>query len=46
MSYKQKSPFNSFRDPKRSIRNFKPTEFKMPDLSPIINKTADGTGRS
>ena len=44
MSYKQKSPFNSFRDPKRSIRNFKPTEFKMPDLSPIVNKTADGTG--
>lgn len=44
MSYKQKSPFNSFRDPKRSVRNFKPTEFKMPDLSPIINKTADGTG--
>ncbi len=44
MSYKQKSPFNSFRDPKRPVRNFKPTEFKMPDLSPIVNKTADGTG--
>jgi hypothetical protein len=43
MSYKQKSPFNSFRDPKRSVRNFQPTEFKMPDLSPIINKSADGT---
>ncbi len=42
MSYKQKSPFNSFRDPKRTVRNFKPTEFKMPDLSPIVNKTSDG----
>ena len=43
MPYKQKSPFNSFRDPKRAVKNFKPTEFKMPDLSPIVNKTADGT---
>ena len=42
MSYKQKSPLNSFRDPKRATTNFKPTEFKMPDLSPIVNKKADG----
>jgi hypothetical protein len=42
MSYKQKSPLNSFRDPKRATNNFKPTAFKMPDLSPIVNKKADG----
>jgi len=42
MSYKKQSPFASFRDPKRATRNFNPTDFQMPDINSIFNKTADG----
>jgi len=42
MSYKKQSPFANFRDPKRATRNFNPTDFQMPDINSIFNKTADG----
>ena len=42
MPYKKQSPFSSFRDPLKIKQNFNPVEFKMPDLSPIYNKKADG----
>ena len=42
MPYKKESPFASFRDPKRATRNYNPTDFKMPDINSIFNKTADG----
>ena len=43
MPYKQKSPFGNFRNPNRTKNNYNPVDFKMPDLSPIYNKTADGS---
>ena len=42
MPYKKESPFASFRDPKRATRNYNPTDFQMPDINSIFNKTADG----
>lgn len=42
MPYKKESPFASFRDPKRPVRNYNPTNFQMPDINSIFNKTADG----
>ena len=42
MPYKKESPFASFRDPKRPTRNYNPTNFQMPDINAIMNKTADG----
>jgi hypothetical protein len=42
MPYKKESPFASFRDPKRPTRNYNPTNFQMPDINSIFNKTADG----
>jgi hypothetical protein len=42
MPYKKESPFASFRDPKRPTRNYNPTNFQMPDINAIFNKTADG----
>ena len=42
MPYKKESPFASFRDPKRPTRNYNPTNFQMPDIDAIFNKTADG----
>ena len=42
MPYKKESPFASFRDPKRPTRNYNPTNFQMPDINSIYNKTADG----
>ncbi len=42
MPYKKESPFANFRNPKRATRNFNPTDFQMPDINSIFNKTADG----
>ena len=46
MPYKQKNPFNgpaNFRNPKnKGTSNFNALEFQMPDLSQILNRTADG----
>ena len=51
MSYKQeRNPFNgpaSFRNPKnRGTSNFNALEFQMPDLSQILNKSADGEDKT
>ena len=50
MPYKQKNPFNgpaNFRNPKnRGTSNFNALEFQMPDLSQILNKTADGDSKT
>ena len=43
MPYKQKSPFGNFRNPNKTKNNYNPVDFKMPDLSSIYNKTADGS---
>jgi len=42
MPYKKESPFANFRDPKRTTKNYNPTNFQMPDISSIYSKTADG----
>jgi len=42
MPYKKKSPFASFRDPKRPVRSYNPTDFQMPDINSIFEKKADG----
>jgi hypothetical protein len=50
MPYKQKNPFNgpaNFRNPKnKGTSNFNALEFQMPDLSQILNKTADGDSKT
>lgn len=42
MPYKKESPFANFRDPKRTTKNYNPTNFQMPDINSIFSKTADG----
>lgn len=50
MPYKQNNPFNgpaNFRNPKnKGTSNFNALEFQMPDLSQILNKTADGDSKT